>query len=67
MCLTLPFKIKKIIGRKAELADGRQVSLDLIADPRIGDWILVNADLAVSKVDRREAEEIRRYWKGKQS
>ncbi|MEK7168055.1 MAG: HypC/HybG/HupF family hydrogenase formation chaperone [Patescibacteria group bacterium] len=59
----MPFEIKKIVGNKAELEGGRRVSLDLVADPQVGDWVLVNADLAVSKVTKDEAQEINNYFK----
>ena len=62
MCLTVPVKIKKINGTKAELADGRTIDVALIAKPRIGDWILANADLGLKKISAREAKEIKNYF-----
>lgn len=67
MCLTIPFRIKTISGRRAELENGRQVGIDLITDPQIGDWVLVNADLAIRKIDRQEAEETLDYFKGEKT
>ncbi len=58
MCLTLPVKIKKLNGIIAELADGRKVNVAIVGKVKAGDWILANADLAVSKISVREAEEI---------
>ena len=63
MCLTTPLKIKAIKKELAELSDGREVSLALIDNPRVGDWVLANADLAVSKVSAKEAKEINNYFK----
>ena len=63
MCLTTPLKIKAIKKELAELSDGREVSLALIDNPRVGDFVLVNADLAVSKVSAKEAKEINNYFK----
>jgi hydrogenase assembly chaperone HypC/HupF len=63
MCLTLPFKIKKISGDRAELSDGRSVNIAMVEKPKVGDWVLANADLAVAKVSQKEAEEIKNYLK----
>lgn len=63
MCLTIPLKIKSITKEMASLSDGRQVSLALIANPKPGDWVLVNADLAITKVSEKEAYEIINYLK----
>jgi len=63
MCLTTPVKIKKIKGTEAELADGRRISVVLIEKPKKGDWLLANANLAVSKITAKEAKEISNYLK----
>lgn len=58
MCLTTPVKVKKVNGLKAELADGRKVSIAFAGKLKKGDWVLANADLAVSKITAKEAKEI---------
>jgi hydrogenase maturation factor len=63
MCLTKPQKIKKINNQNAELENGQIVSLNLIENPQAGDWILTNANLAISKITPAEAEEINNYFK----
>lgn len=63
MCLTIPLQIKSIKSGVGILSDGRQVSLALISKPKPGDWVLTNADLAVSKVSPEEASEIINYLK----
>lgn len=63
MCLTTPRKIKKIKGQSAELADGRKINIALIKKAKAGDWVLANADLAVSKITARAAKEINNYLK----
>ena len=63
MCLTLPLQIKSVKGDLAELSDGRRVGIALIKNPKPGDWILTNADLAVSKISSKEAREIKNYFK----
>jgi len=63
MCLTKPQKIKKINDQKAELENGQIVSLNLIENLQPGDWILTNANLAISKITAEEAVEINNYFK----
>lgn len=62
MCLTTPVKIKKVNGQTAELADGRRINIALVDKVKKGDWILVNANLAVSKISKKEANEINGYF-----
>ena len=64
MCLTIPLKIKAIKKTRAQLTDGREVNIALINSPRVGDWVLANADLAVSKITESEAKEINSLLKG---
>lgn len=63
MCLTTPKKIKKVSGQSAELNDGRKVNIALINRAKKGDWVLTNADLALSKITAKEAKEIRESLK----
>ena len=62
MCLTTPVKIKKVLGSKAELIDGRKVNIALVKDAKKGDWVLTNADLAVQQLTAQEAKEIKNYF-----
>jgi len=62
MCLTLPAKIKEIKNNLAVLEDGRQVKIAVFDKIQVGDWVLVNADLAVSKISSQEALEINNYF-----
>lgn len=63
MCLTTPVQIKKVKGSGAEVSDGRKVNIDLVKDVKKGDWVLANANLAVSKITAKEAKEINNYFK----
>ena len=60
MCLAVPMKIVRKDGLNglAEL-DGvsRQVSLRLVEDVQVGDYVLVHAGFAIERVDEEEAEE----------
>ena len=59
MCLTYPVKITSI---KDGLAKIRGKSLEiktiLVPDAEKGDWVLVNANLALKKIEEKEAKEI---------
>ncbi len=60
MCLAVPGKIKKIEGRLAEVDFSgvtREAALDLLADAKVGDYILVHAGYAIQKLDEEEAQE----------
>ncbi|MBC7286560.1 MAG: HypC/HybG/HupF family hydrogenase formation chaperone [Armatimonadetes bacterium] len=63
MCLAVPVQIVEINGRQAVCAVGGtrvRAYLDLIEDAQVGDWVLVHAGFAITKVDAAEAEET---WK----
>lgn len=64
MCLTVPLKIEKITENgRAILSDGRLIDISILPNAGKGDWILVNADLAVAKITEAEAREIKDYFK----
>ncbi len=61
MCLAVPGKISAIDGRSATIDYGggltRPAALDLIPDARVGEYVLVHAGYAISRLDDEEAEE----------
>ena len=60
MCLAVPVQIVEIDGMQAICeVEGTQVRarLDLIDDAEVGDWVLVHAGFAITKVDPAEADE----------
>lgn len=60
MCLAVPMKITETDGcvAIAELSGiTRKVRVDLIDGISIGDYVLVHAGLAISKIDEQEAME----------
>jgi len=66
MCLTLPAKIISFNGKSAYIltnGKGQKVKIGFSKPIRAGDWILVNADLAVAKINSKEAKEINNYFK----
>ncbi len=60
MCLAVPSKIVEINGHTAIVeVDGvsREASLMLLDDMKIGDYVIVHAGFAISKVDEEAAEQ----------
>lgn len=60
MCLAVPMKVLKINGEFGDAELGgiiKEVSLSLIDDIKVGDYILVHAGYAIQKVDEKEAIE----------
>ncbi|EGO64051.1 HypC/HybG/HupF family hydrogenase formation chaperone [Acetonema longum] len=58
MCLAVPAKVIDIIDLLATVEVGgitRQISLMLLPDVTIGDFVLVHAGFAIQKVDQEEA------------
>ncbi|MDP4179792.1 MAG: HypC/HybG/HupF family hydrogenase formation chaperone [Bacillota bacterium] len=59
MCLALPGKIIKIedkTGVVEIMGVTREVSLELIRNYQIGDYVLIHAGCAIQKIDEEEAE-----------
>ncbi len=59
MCLGTPAKIVKIEGREAIAEVGgiqREVSLELLKDVKEGDYVIIHAGFAISKIDEEEAD-----------
>jgi hydrogenase expression/formation protein HypC len=58
MCLAVPSKIIEINGTTARVdVDGvvRETSIMLLEDAKIGDYVIVHAGFAISKVDEEAA------------
>ena len=58
MCWAVPAKVVEIDGElgKVELSGTvREVGLQLVSDPQVGDYVLVHAGFAIQKVDEEEA------------
>lgn len=63
MCLTYPVKIIAIENGIAKI-DGKNLEIKtaLVPDAAPGDWVLVNANLAIKKISPEEAEEIKKIY-----
>lgn len=58
MCLSVPAKILEINGTVAKASIGGSiidVSLQLVDDAKIGDYVLVHTGFALEKIDEKEA------------
>ncbi len=67
MCLATPSKIIKIKAGWATVRSGNhthKANLSLLKGAKIGDYVLVHADLALNKVGKKEAEKILKIIKG---
>jgi hydrogenase expression/formation protein HypC len=61
MCLAIPMELKRIEGEWGFIEhDGHdhKVSLSLIDNPKVGDWLLAHGELAVSRIEPDEAAHI---------
>ena len=61
MCLAIPVKlisVEKNIGWVEIGSTKRKVNLMLLPDARIGDYILIHAGFAISKVEEKEVKEL---------
>ena len=69
MCLGVPGKIVSVAGGDALLRAGRvsfggvvrEVSLAFVPEAGLGDYVIVHAGFAISKLDEREAERVFAY------
>lgn len=62
MCLAIPHKVLEVNGdswAEIEVAGTRRrVSLQLLPEVEVGDWVLVNVGSVVAKIEEDEAREI---------
>lgn len=60
MCLAIPAKITEISNNMATIdmeGTQREVSLLLLEDAKIGDYVIVHAGFAIHRIDEAEAKE----------
>ena len=58
MCLAVPAKIVSLAGMTAEVETGgvtKKVSIDLVPEAEINDYVLVHAGFAIQVIDEEEA------------
>ena len=64
MCLAVPMQIESLEGNLAVVdAAGarRQISVALLENAMVGDYVLVHAGFAIQKIDQEQAEETIRF------
>jgi len=60
MCIGIPVKILSIDGNIGIAEYGgvkRKIGLQLLDDIKIGDWVILHAGFAISKLDEQQAKE----------
>lgn len=65
MCLAIPARIIEIDGVRARvdvLGNVRDANLALIADVRVGDYILLHAGFAIQKLEAEDAQNTLRVF-----
>jgi len=58
MCLATPMKIVEISGEKAVVKSSdhsHTVDLNLLKNPKVGEYVLAHGDLAINKLPEEEA------------
>jgi len=61
VCLAIPVKLTKVEGDTGWVEMGgarRKVNLLLLPDAKVGDYVLLHAGFAISKIEEKEAEEL---------
>lgn len=67
MCLGVPMRLVKIEGDEGVVESSglrRKVNVSLLANVRIGDYILIHAGFAIEKVKEKEAKKTLEALKG---
>ncbi|MBC7340962.1 MAG: HypC/HybG/HupF family hydrogenase formation chaperone [Clostridia bacterium] len=65
MCLAVPAKIYKIEGLYAWvdiMGNRRRISIGVTPEVKVGDFVLLHAGYAISKLDMEEALETLKLW-----
>jgi len=65
MCLAVPMKLVTIEGNKGlvELSGvKKEISLTLLKDVEIGDYLIIHAGFAIEKLNEKEAKKTLEIW-----
>ncbi len=65
MCLAIPLQLVQINGNSAvgeAMGMKRQIRVDFIENPRIGDFVIVHAGFAIERLPERQAMEDLAAW-----
>jgi hydrogenase maturation factor len=56
--MSVPRKVISVSKNTAVLSDGRKARLDLVGTVKPGSFVLVNADMVIEKISKKQAEEM---------
>ncbi len=65
MCLAIPFQLVEINGTTAvgeALGMKREIRVDFIPEPKIGDYVIVHAGFAIERLGEQQALEDLEAW-----
>ena len=65
MCLAIPFQLTEINGSAAvgeALGMKREIRVDFIPEPKIGDYVIVHAGFAIERLGETQALEDLEAW-----
>ena len=66
MCLAIPLKLIDINGNTATgeaLGMTREIRVDFIPEPKVGDYVMVHAGFAIERLGEEQALEDLEAWK----
>ena len=66
MCLAIPLKLTDISGNTATgeaLGMTREIRVDFIPEPKVGDYVIVHAGFAIERLGEAQALEDIAAWK----
>ena len=66
MCLAIPLKLIEINGNTAvgeALGMRREIRVDFIPEPKLGDYVIVHAGFAIERLGEAQALEDLEAWK----
>ena len=70
MCLAVPLKLIEIDGKSAvgeAMGMKREVRVDFIEEPKIGDYVIVHAGFAIERLPEQQALEDLEAWEDVQN
>ena len=65
MCLAIPLRIVEINGKNAvgeAMGMRREIRVDFIEEPRIGDYVIVHAGFAIERLPEKQALDDLEAW-----
>jgi len=66
MCLGIPGKVIKIDGKSSQveiMGVSREISIELLQNVKMGDYVLIHAGCAIQVIDEEEAEKTLELFK----